>query len=141
MASGNYLAQDRSGIEVAVMELRRGMSETRDRDWSSLKRPARYLMDETRVIVKFGYRGEISQLIVWTAADSAECARTRKCTSGGVIQCGSRLVKSWSSTQGLVALSSGEAEYHGIVKGASMGLGIKSMVMDVWCTGQCDHSL
>ena len=40
------------------------------------------------------------------------------------------MVKSWCSTQAIVALSSGEAESYGIVKGASIGLGLKSMLGD-----------
>ena len=43
---------------------------------------------------------------------------------------GKHLIKSWCSTQAIVALSSGEAEYYGIVKGASIGLGLKSMLGD-----------
>ena len=40
-------------------------------------------------------------------------------------------VKSWASTQSLIALSSGEAEYYGVVKASSVGLGIKSMMSDL----------
>ena len=40
-------------------------------------------------------------------------------------------VKSWSSTQSLIALSSGEAEYYGVVKGASVGLGVQAMLRDL----------
>ena len=36
----------------------------------------------------------------------------------------------WSTTQGVIALSSGEAEYYGMVKGASQALGMKSMMTD-----------
>ena len=43
---------------------------------------------------------------------------------------GNHMVKSWCSTQAIVSLSSGEAEYYGIVKGASIGLGIRSMLQD-----------
>ena len=43
---------------------------------------------------------------------------------------GSRLVKSRCSTQSIVSLSSGEEGYYGLVKGWSMGLGIKSMLQD-----------
>ena len=43
---------------------------------------------------------------------------------------GSHLVKSWSSTQSVVALSSGEAEYYGMVKGASVALGLQSVLKD-----------
>ena len=43
---------------------------------------------------------------------------------------GSHMLKSWSRTQSVVALSSGEAEYYGLVKGASTGLGMLSMYAD-----------
>ena len=41
---------------------------------------------------------------------------------------GNHTVKSWCSTQALVSLSSGEAEFHGSVKGAPIGIGLKSML-------------
>ena len=44
---------------------------------------------------------------------------------------GSHLIKSWSTTQDLIALSSGEAEYYGLVKGSAIGLGIRSMMRDL----------
>ena len=43
---------------------------------------------------------------------------------------GQHLVKSWSSTQAEVALSSGEAEYYGAVKAAGVGLGFQSLLRD-----------
>ena len=44
---------------------------------------------------------------------------------------GTHLVKSWSSTQAIIALSSGEAEFYSILKGGSVGLGIKRMLEDM----------
>ena len=43
---------------------------------------------------------------------------------------GKHLIKSWSSTQTVVALSSGEAEYYGMVKGASVALGLQAVLSD-----------
>ena len=43
---------------------------------------------------------------------------------------GDHIIKSWSTTQSVIALSSGEAEYYGMVKGASVGLGIQSVLRD-----------
>jgi len=43
---------------------------------------------------------------------------------------GQHLVKSWSSTQAEVALSSGEAEYYGAVKATGVGLGFQSLLRD-----------
>ena len=44
---------------------------------------------------------------------------------------GQHCVKTWSSTQAIIALSSGEAEYYGLVRGASCGLGAISMYKDM----------
>ena len=43
---------------------------------------------------------------------------------------GNHMVKTWCSTQAIVALSSGEAEYYGVVKGGSIGIGLRSMLED-----------
>ena len=44
---------------------------------------------------------------------------------------GQHCVKTWSSTQAIIALSSGEAEYYGVVKASSTGLGCKSLLADL----------
>ena len=43
---------------------------------------------------------------------------------------GSHLINTWSSTQSVIALSSGEAEYYGLVKAAAQGIGVKAMLKD-----------
>ena len=43
------------------------------------------------------------------------------------------MLKCWSSTQAGVAMSSGEAEFDGAVKGASTGLGMKALYRDIGC--------
>ena len=64
---------------------------------------------------------------MWTDTEYAGCKRIRKSTSGGTVMLGSHLIKSWTSTQSVVALSSGEAEYYGVVKGGSVLFGAISM--------------
>ena len=44
---------------------------------------------------------------------------------------GSHVVKSWSTTQATVALSSGEAELYALVKGASQSLGLLALASDM----------
>jgi len=44
---------------------------------------------------------------------------------------GAHLIKSWSTTQSQVALSSGEAEYYGVVKAVGTGLGYQSLLKDL----------
>ena len=40
-------------------------------------------------------------------------------------------IKTWSATQQVIALSSGEAEYYGMVKGAANALGISGVFRDM----------
>ena len=49
----NYMAQDRTDVQFAVKELCRSMSNPTVGDWTALKRLGRYLVDKTRVKVRF----------------------------------------------------------------------------------------
>ena len=44
---------------------------------------------------------------------------------------GKHTIKTWSITQSSVSLSSGEAEFNGVVRGAGMGLGFQSLMRDL----------
>ena len=44
---------------------------------------------------------------------------------------GQHLIKAWSATQTTVALSSGEAELSGLVKGAAQAIGLQSVALDL----------
>ena len=47
---------------------------------------------------------------------------------------GTHVIKSWSTNQAVIALSSGEAEYYGMVKGASQSLGLRGLADDLGVT-------
>ena len=64
--------------------------------------------------------------------DFAGCPETRKSTSGGVIELNRHMTKQWAVTQDVTALSSGEAEYYGLVRGAAQAIGIRSLLADLW---------
>ena len=130
VARANYLAQDRTDIQFAVKELSRGMSNPTARDLRRAKRLGRYLIGKPRVVNKYNYQSYVQNVCVWSDTDYAGCKLTRKSTSGGLVLFGAHMVKSWSSTQNLVSLSSGEAEYYGLVKAGSMALGIRGLLAD-----------
>ena len=127
----NYLAQDRSDIQYAAKELCRFMSKPTEADWKKLIRMGRYLKGHKEVVHKFKYQKSVQEVQVWTDSDHAGCHRTRKSTSGGVIMLGHHMIKSWSTTQSVIALSSGEAEYYSMVKGGSVGLGVQAMLTEI----------
>ena len=137
-ARANYLGQDRADICYAAKEACRGMAAPTQGDLRALRRLARYLVQAPRVVWRYAWQEPTSELSVFTDSDWAGCIRTRKSTSGGCILLGTHLIKSWSSTQGNIALSSGEAELYGVVKGACEGLGVSTLLNDF---GENDESL
>ena len=98
--------------------------------WRALVKLGKYLKTHTRCSYLYRYQDLPKELTIWTDTDYAGCKKTRKSTSGGVVMWGEHIIKSWSTTQSVIALSSGEAEYYGMVKGASVGLGIQSVLRD-----------
>ncbi len=68
---------------------------------------------------------------VYVDTDWAGCVKTRKSTSGGPVMLGKHTIKHWSSTQPSVSLSSGEAEFYGLVRGSGQGLGYQALLKDL----------
>ena len=131
VARANYISQDRTDIMYATKELSRGMSRPTVGNLKSLKRLARYLKGKERSVLEYNYQCNDRYLNVWVDTDYAGCRRTRKSTSGGMILLGGHVIKAWSTTQNVIALSSGEAEYYGMVKGGSQGTGAQSILNDM----------
>ena len=100
-------------------------------DWMRLKRLARYLIGDPRKRLWFEFQDYPSELVVWTESDHAGCTRTRRNTSEGVIQIGNTRTKTWSTTQAVVALSRGDAEYYGLVKVVGQFIDINNMMQDL----------
>ena len=107
------------------------MAKPTNRDLMRLKRLVRYLCAHPRLVFEFPFRSPPKCLQVYTDTDWAGCIKTRKSTQGGVVMIGGCCVESWSSTQSLISLSSGESEYYGVVKGGSVGLGVQAMLKDL----------
>ena len=126
----NYMAPDRPDVQFAVKELMRKMSCPNIMDLKALKRVARYLVGAPRLTQDFLWHARHKILNIYVDSDFAGCRTTRKSTSGGVINWGGGTLKTWSRTQTVVALSSGEAELAAIVKGSSEGMGMKSVLWD-----------
>ena len=129
-ARGNYLAADRPEVQFSAKEICRWMSAPTEGGVAALKRLGRYLEGHKRLVFRYPWQ-EAASLEVYSDTDWAGCVRTRKSTSGGCMMLGSHLLKSWSSTQGLVLLSSGEAEFYGVIKSAGIALGTKALMEDL----------
>ena len=129
-ARANYLAADRMDIQFATKEICRTMSKPTVGDRRKLKRLAKYLLGATRVVSVMDFQGPSDELDGFSDSDWAGCKVTRRSTSGGIVMAGTHLLKSWSSAQKPITLSSGEAELVAAVKMATELIGITQLARD-----------
>ena len=130
-ATMSYLGMDRMDVQFCAKELCRSMAKPTSNSVKKLKKAARYLVANPDVCIE--YRDQVPQevLSIFVDSDWAGCPRTRKSTSGGIICLGNHAVKSWSTTQSIIATSSAEAELYAVVEGAARGLGAQSVLEDL----------
>ena len=84
----------------------------------ALKQVAKFLIAHGRFIQEFVRQTEEpSHVVVFTDSDHAGCMRTRDNTSSSKLFYGSQMLRSTSTTQAVIPLSSGESEFHALVKG------------------------
>ena len=128
-----YVAQDRVDLQYASKELARCMQEPTQWDLEQLNRPVRYFKGQPRQVQRFAQQAQPERLVVYTDSDFAGCLKTRRSTTCVMAFHGDHLLRGTSTTQAVVALSSGEAEFYAAVKGASIAIGIGSLCVDIGC--------
>ena len=106
------------------------ISAPADLHQACLKRLVRYHRARPRLVFKFGYP-RATHLEAYADTDWAGCPRTRRSTSGSCVMIGTHLLKSWSSTQAGVAMSSGEPDFSWAIRAASAGLGMRELYADI----------
>ena len=127
----SYLAQDRCELQFACKEAARRMQEPHTADLRALKRIARFLKGHPRCIIVYARQSETYLLDVYSDSDWAGCRRTRRSTSSSYMMNGKHLILSSSTTQNVIATSSGEAEFYALTKSASRAIGGCAMAADL----------
>jgi hypothetical protein len=118
-------------MQFAAKECARHMSDPTTYAMAKLKKLARYLKYRPRYVVSYKMQDYTSCVTAQCDSDHAGCLRTRKSTNGLNLFHGAHWLRGSASTQSVVALSSGESEFYGVVKGASSLLGLKSIIADM----------
>ena len=106
------------------------MAKPTRKDWRALKRIGRYLKGSPRLVSKFHLQPVQESIRVYSDSDWAGCKKTGKSTSGGAIMIGGHCVRTWSSTQKTIALSSGEAELIALVKASTETIGMMNLAKE-----------
>ena len=125
-----YLSMDRPDMLRTVRELAKGRKEPQQYHWGLLKRAARYLRGTPRLVQLIPYQDQFTCINAWSDSDHAGCIRSRKSTTGTVVQLGEATVKTAAKGQAVIALSTGEAEYYALISTAATALGEQAMMAD-----------
>ena len=127
-----YLSADRIELQFASKVLARAMAEPTTAGLEALKRCMRFLLKYPRCIQNFE-RQEIvpKQITCYSDSNFAGCLQSRKSTSSCKISYGKHFLKSTSTPQAVVSLSSAEAEFYAAGKAAAAGIGCVSMMRDL----------
>lgn len=130
----DYLAMGRPDIQYATQEIAKQMSRPNAHHWLLIKRMGRYLKKVPRLVQTFDWLTEITDITGYSDSDWAGDLLTRKSTSGGACMIASHTIKTWPSTQQIIALSTAEAELYALIKCACQCTGIISLAADFGVT-------
>ena len=127
-----YIGADRPDISEAVKCLAQHMSSPREGHLQLLKRVIRYLKGTPRLALQYPQQSRKENMFIDVFVDSdwAGCVGTRRSTTGMALMRGRHSLRHGSALQQAIGLSSGEAEYYALTKGASYGLGTQAFFED-----------
>ena len=126
-----FLAQDRWELKFASKECARHMSSPTVFGMDGLKRIGRFLKHMPRVVQRLERQAPPKEIVVYCDTNHAGCPVTRKTTSCSAVFFGSHCVQFTCTTQTPINLSTGESEWHGMVKAACVGIGMRSLAHDL----------
>lgn len=128
-----YLCVDRYDVQYAAKELARRLKQPDKMTELLAKRIGRYLGGTRDYAIHYEMQTEqdAQDLIAYSDSDWAGEQESRKSTSSGVLLRGRHLLESWSSTQQVIATSSGEAEFYAEGLAAAKGLLVKHFAQEM----------
>eukprot|EP00929_Paragymnodinium_shiwhaense_P111971 TRINITY_DN8021_c0_g1_i4.p1 TRINITY_DN8021_c0_g1~~TRINITY_DN8021_c0_g1_i4.p1 ORF type:complete len:1618 (+),score=271.11 TRINITY_DN8021_c0_g1_i4:701-5554(+) len=128
-----YLAQDMPSVQFATSEVLRGMSAPTQLHYAKMKRIAHYLVKHPEEVWLFQYQDTPEELWVYCDSDWATDTETRRSMSCNAERFGKHLLEFSVARQTVPALSSAEAEFYSIVRGAASGLQTQQMLEQLGC--------
>ena len=119
--TGLYLSIDRPSLQYAMSETMGGMATPLVKH-KLIHHIARYVARYPAEVWLFKYQDMPRILRIYTDSDWAGNSETRKSVSCAVENFGAHMLECSVGKQSIVALSSAEAEFYAIVRGAAMGM-------------------
>ena len=127
-----FVAQDRPALAETVKCLSRDMAAPTEGSLSELRRVVRYCKAKPRAELRFYVQTRPSTTVeVYVDSDWAGDTLRRRSTTGMVAMIGGHCIRHASLVQTAVGLSSAEAEFYALCRGAASGLGLIQYLGDL----------
>ena len=126
----NHMAAERPDCVFTIKEGCRELSKPTTGSLRRLRRIGRYLKMHPRLVWKYAMQGEVNKI----SEDRRRLGRMPQNSEehlGGSISRGTHCIKTWSTTQAVIAKSSAESELYGVVRGAFEAHGTKTLCEDL----------
>ena len=127
----NFLSQDSPELMYPAKEVSSEMATPIRGGWKRLKKVTRFVKSRRAVVWEFPWQDECLELEAYADSDWGGRRGSRKSTSGGLVMLGKHCIKTWSSTQGAVALSSAEAEFYAMIEATVRSKGMLSTMKEI----------
>ena len=127
----NFLSQDSPELMYPAKEVSGEMANPIRGGWKRLKKVTRFVKSRKAVVWEFPWQDEHQELETYADSDWGGRRGSRKSTSGGLVMLGRHCIKTWSCTQGAVALSSAEAEFYAMIEAVVRSKGMLSTMKEV----------
>ena len=127
----NFLSQDSPELQYPAKEVSQEMATTKIGAWKRVKRVSRFLLGREAVVWEYPWQDEGHDLETFADSDWGGRTGSRKSTSGGLIMVGKHCIKTWSTTQGAIALSSAEAEFYAMIEATLRSKGMLSTMVEM----------
>ncbi len=127
----NFLSQDCPELQHGAKEVCREMAKPLVGSWKRVKKMVRFILSRESVVWRYEWQDEVKEMDVYSDNDWGGRVGGKKSTSGGCVMLGRHCIKTWSSTQGAVALSSAEAEFYAMIEGVLRGKGLLSLAREL----------
>jgi len=127
----NFLSQDSPDLMYPAKEVSQEMANPVLGSWKRLKKASRFAKSREAVVWNYPWQDEINKVEVYSDSDWGGRRGSRKSTSGGCLMFGLHCLKTWSCTQGAVALSSAEAEFYAMIEATTRAKGIVNVMSEI----------
>ena len=126
-----YHSLDRPDMQFSTSKVMSAISAPKVKHMAQLKYVARYLVSRGECAWYFKYQEMPAEVLAYADADWASNGDSRRSVDCCHLMLGKNLIETSTSTQQVVALSSSESEFYGVLRSAACALQLRALMVEL----------